>query len=118
MEFSESDEFKKELKKLKKKYSTLVDDIEVLKKIIAVAPKGKGKHDNILKSDEEAGVYIIKTRMMCRAVRGSQFRVIYAYDGQNIEVLFIEVYYKGNKENEDRERVQEYFESLKNKSDT
>ncbi len=112
MDFSESDEFKREYKKLAKKYSTLEQDLEVVKKAIKATPVGNGsKHWIILKQNTEEK-YIIKMRMMCRAVKGSQFRLIYYYDGQIVEVLFIEIYFKGNKEKEDRERIEEYFTKL------
>ena len=112
MVFSESDEFKKEFKKLAKKYPTLEEDLEVVKKAIAADPTGNGtKHWNALKHDG-GDRYVLKMRMMCRAVRGSQFRLIYYYNGANIEVLLIEVYFKGNKEREDAERIRDFFATL------
>jgi len=112
MDFSESDEFKKEFKKLSKKYPTLEEDLDVVKKAIAVAPSGNGtKHWNILKHDG-GDRYIMKMRMMCRAVKGSQFRIVYYFDGVKVEVLFIEVYFKGNKERENTERICEFFAKL------
>ena len=115
MEFRETEEFKKEFKGLKRKYQTLEADLAVLKKTIAIQPSGDGsKHWNRLATDHDSGVHIFKIRMMCRAVRGSQFRVIYAYREKQIEILFVELYFKGKKENEDKERVREYFELLRN----
>ena len=38
MKFRESDEYKKDLKKLAKRFKTLPGDIEVLKKVIEVEP--------------------------------------------------------------------------------
>lgn len=115
MDFSESDEFKKEFKKLVRKYQTFEEDLRVAKKAIMVAPSGNGtKHWNILKHDG-ADRYIIKMRMMCRAVKGSQFRIVYLYDGAKVEVLFIEVYFKGNKKREDTERIDNFFDKLNNR---
>jgi len=112
MEFSESEEFTKEFKKLAKKYPTLSDDLDVVKKIIAADPAGNGtKHWNTLKQDDQDN-HIMKMRMMCRAVRGSQFRLVYFYNGKNVEVLFIELYFKGNKEREDTKRIDEFFAKL------
>lgn len=113
MRFSESDEFAKELKKLKKRYRTLEDDIAVLKKAITAAPTGLGKHDVVLKSDEVLGLFAVKRRMMCRAVRGSQFRVTYLYLAGEVEVLYIELYYKGDKVSENRSRIDHYFNEVK-----
>lgn len=108
MKIIEGDEFQKELKKFLKKYRTLESDLAVAKLAITAEPTGDGtKHWNILKQSGE--VYIIKMRMMCRAVRGSDFRLIYKYDGINIEVVFIEIYYKGNKSREDIARYERYL---------
>lgn len=114
MEFSETLEFRKEIKKLEKKYRTLITDIEVLKKSLITNPTGDGsKHWNVLHQDTTLGITALKVRMMCRAVRGAQFRVIYIYQAEKIEILFIEIYFKGDKENEDRERITDYLFSLK-----
>ena len=110
MYFSESEEFAKELKKLKKKYRTLEDDIAILNKTIVIAPARMGKHDVILRSDEKIALYAVKKRMMCRAVRGSQFRVTYLYKEDQAEILCTELFYKGNKEREDSTRINQYFE--------
>lgn len=112
MYFSESKEFQKEFKKLSKRFRTLAEDLEVVKKIITVTPRGNGaKHWVALKSDIADERYIMKMRMMCRAVRGAQFRLVYLYSEiENItEILFIEIYFKGDKEREDLTRVDEYF---------
>lgn len=113
MEFLESDQFKREFKKLCKKYRTLPADLEVVKKVISADPVGKGmKHQNELKTDG-AKNHIVKMRMMCRSVRGSQFRLVYFYNGQKVEVLFIEMYFKGDKEREDTARINELISDLK-----
>lgn len=118
MDFKATDEFTKEFDKLKKKYRTLDTDLELLKKLLRLNPAGDGsKHWNLLKHEPEAKVHLLKVRMMCRAARGSQFRVTYAYQENKIEILFIEIYYKGNKENENMERAERYLKLLLNKSD-
>jgi len=103
MEFIRTEEFNKDLKRLKK-YRTLENDLEILTQVIRENPLGGGsRHWNILKSDEDK--FILKTRMMCRAVRGTSFRVIYFYDGKNIKLEFIEIYFKGSKSREDTKRI-------------
>ncbi len=114
MEFTESPEFQREIDKLKKKYPSLPSDIETLKKSLTTNPRGDGsKHWHIRHEDSELGIYALKVRLMCRSVKGSQFRVTYIYEASKIEILFIEIYFKGKKENEDRERLQDYFEQKK-----
>ncbi len=53
--------------------------------------------------------------MVCRALRDCSLRVVYAYFEQNQQIEFIEIYFKGEKESEDRERIKEY---LKNQNPT
>lgn len=111
MQFSETDEFKKEFKRLKKKYATLSDDYENLKKVLVKFPRGTGsRHCNKLKEAEES--FVFKARMMCRSVRGATFRVVYFLDAENDKIVFIEIYFKGEQENENRERIDVEFARL------
>lgn len=108
MEFRYSEEFAKELKKLKKKYRTLEADLAVLKKAINVTPTGNDtKHWNILHQND--ALYIVKVRLMCRALKGASMRVIYVYNGNYTEILFIELYFKGDKDTEDWSRIKTYM---------
>lgn len=113
MKISETDEFKKDFKKLKKKYKTLDADFEVLKKAIKAEPLGDGtKHWTPITRIDELEITFLKVRMSCRALNiGKDFRVIYMYDGGKVEILFIEMYFKGDKENEDHERIKEYLKN-------
>src|SRR3989338_5758180 len=106
-------EFEKEFKRLFKKYKTLDDDLKKLKKILITAPTGVGKNFVIIHSAET--IKVVKARMACRALRDRSLRVIYAYFEQNQRIEFIEIYFKGKKENEDRERIKGY---LKNQNPT
>lgn len=100
--------FQKEFEKLQKKYRSLPDDLDLALQFIQETPFGDdSKHWSILKQEKEKA--ILKKRMMCRAVRGSQFRLIYYYDGEVLKLECIEIYFKGNKENEDRKRIEEIW---------
>lgn len=110
MRFDSLAEFEKELKRLSKKYRSLPDDLEEFKKVISVIPLGTSKHFNVLHS--VGNVKVVKARLFCRYLKGTSLRVIYSYDGMKIEFVFIEVYFKGDKENEDRERIREYLRKL------
>lgn len=48
-------------------------------------------------------------KFACRSLRGrgskSGIRVIYAYDEKEDRIDLIEIYFKGDKENEDRDRI-------------
>lgn len=111
MTFNELPEFIKEFHRLAKKYRSLSQDIEEFKRVLAVQPLGTGKHFNVITKTEE--VAILKARLFCRYLKGSSFRVIYAYHPKRTAVEFIEIYFKGDKENEDRRRIEEYVRGLK-----
>lgn len=105
--FSTLPEFEKELKKLSKKYPTLPFDIEDIKPILSQSPTGIGKNFTIVKIAEDTTV--VKVRIHCEALRSRVMRLIYAYHKNKIEFMYIEIYFKGDKENEDRDRIDEYL---------
>ena len=105
--FSRLPEFDKELKKLSKKYPTLESDIEDIKPILLESPTGTGKNFSVIRSTDK--VKIIKVRIHCESLRARVIRLIYAYHKNKVEFIHIEVYFKGDKENEDRERIIQYL---------
>ena len=106
-EFISLPEFEKEFRRLSKKYSTLNKDLETLKEVLFRFPTGYGKSFAVICTTQT--VKIVKTRMACRALRGSSLRVIYAFLEQEQKLEFIEIYFKGEKENEDRRRINKYL---------
>ena len=54
-------------------------------------------------------LFIIKARLFCRYLKGSSVRVIYSYAEEAQRIEFIEIYHKGDKENEDRKRIKQYL---------
>lgn len=108
MSFNKLPEFIKEFKRLSKKYKSLSADLEEFKKVIAVIPLGNGKHFNIIAKN--GNISIIKARFFCRYLKGSSLRIIYAFcsDDLNVRFDFIEIYFKGDKENEDKERIKKF----------
>jgi len=112
MKFNELPEFIKECKKLAKKYKSLPDDLQEFKSVVSVLPLGNSKHFNIIIQTE--GVRIVKARFFCRYLKGSSLRVIYSYIEEKKKIEFIEMYFKGNKENEDRERIRRYLKFFDN----
>ena len=102
MEYDELPECSRELKRLRKKYLTLNDDLEELKQALAkIKIRNGGKHWNCLHRTEKISVY--KIRLACRYLRATTMRVIYAHHVDVGKIAFIELYYKGEKENEDRD---------------
>lgn len=108
MKIEFTDEFSKELKKLSKKFRTIESDFELLQSAILAYPDGNGtKHWNLITKIDDVSVF--KVRFMCRSVRGSDFRVIYKYDKNKVVILFLEMYYKADKANEDKQRIKRYL---------
>jgi hypothetical protein len=112
MRFNELPKFQKELKRLGKKYKSLSDDLQEFCNVVSVVPLGNSKHFNIIIQTET--FYILKARLFCRYLKGSSLRIVYSYFEQEQRIEFIELYFKGDKENEDRERIKEYLKNCQN----
>ncbi len=112
MTFDELPEFEKERKRLARKYRSLSQDLEEFRNIVSVVPLGNQKHFAVIAQDEK--LHIVKARLFCRYLKGSSLRVIYSYFEQEQRIEFIEIYFKGDKENEDRHRVREYLTKHQN----
>jgi len=110
MNFDELAEFKKERKRLKRRYRSLDEDLETLKSALAVSPLGSGKRFNAVAAAR--GRRIVKARLACRFLKNDALRVIYSYFERERRIVFIEIYFKGDKENENRARIQAYLKSL------
>ena len=113
MQFRITEGFAKEFKRLVKKYRTLSDDLSKFEKVLAVFPCGNGsKHWNRIHVSADGEVEIFKVRLACASMKGeSRFRVIYAYnrnDGSIEHIDFIDIYFKGDRANEDRDLIEEY----------
>ncbi len=109
MKFNELPEFSKELKQLAKKYKSLPKDINEFKRVIAVVPLGNSKHFNVITRNDR--YTIVKARLFCRYMKNSSLRIIYVFHFQSCKVDFIEIYFKGDQENEDRNRIKEYLKN-------
>jgi hypothetical protein len=110
-------EFEKDFKKLLKKFRTLEEDLEIfIKTELNLYHKLGIDNKGILQIPglgmENPKTYKAK-KFACRSLKGkgvqSGIRVIYAYYEKEDKVELIEIYYKGDKENEDRERILKYY---------
>ena len=108
--FNKTPQFEKDLKKLSKKYPSLPKDIKDLEDILLVFPTGNGKNFTVIHHSEK--VKLVKTRLTCTSLRDKSMRVIYAYHSEGIEFMYLELYFKGDKENEDRERIKRYLKNI------
>lgn len=120
MTFDELAEFQKDLKILLKKYRTLHDDLDIVKKVLEVTPDERPpfsfRIDNL---GLETCIIKVK-KIACKALKGrgvnSGLRLVYAYfpdknlsSGLTGKITFIELYHKSDKENEDRNRILKNF---------
>lgn len=115
MNFKTAQEFQKDFKKLSKKFKSLDGDLIEFKKVLNEAPLGIGKHFNVI---AKSGCYhFVKARFFCKSLRKKDLRIIYVYIENHqvkeiADIEFLEIYFKGEKENEDRERIKAYLKNF------
>jgi hypothetical protein len=113
MIFVELVEFQKDLKTLLKKYRTLHEDLAVVKTILKKKPEERPPFSfRIDHLGIETCVIKVK-KIACKALKGkgvnSGLRLVYAHFPDDQKIIFIELYHKNDKENEDRIRITDHF---------
>lgn len=114
--FSEIDslpEFRRDFKKLSKRFRTLEEDFKTFLDTQLNLFHKQGIDNKGVLPISGLGIpnpKIYKARKFaCRSLKGrgvdSGIRVIYAYWEEKDKLDFIEIYFKGDKENEDRNRI-------------
>lgn len=110
-------EFERDFKILCKRFKTLDGDLDnFIKTKLNITHKLKLDNTGIVRISN-LGIdrpQIYKTRKFtCRSLKGkgvfSGIRIIYAYYEEEDIIEFIEIYYKGQKANEDRDRILKYY---------
>lgn len=109
--FNSLPEFEKEFFRLSKKYPSLIEDLKKFEKLVSLNPVGLGVNFVTIHFSPE--VKIVKTRLACKSLRKRSIRIIYAYQGNRRTFMYLEIYFKGDKENEDRERIKQYLKSIR-----
>ncbi len=114
MNFEELEEFKKDLKRLKKKYRSLSGDLLILKKILEVYPDGHPPISYRISNLRLESCIIKVKKIACKSLKGkgrnTGLRLIYAYFKEDEKIIFIELYHKSDKTTEDRERINRHFQ--------
>lgn len=114
-------DFKKDFKKLEKKYSTLKQDLEVFVNTqLRLSHKLNIENSGIVQisrlSISEPKIYKAR-KFACKSLKGrgsySGIRIIYAYFEDDDRIELIEIYFKGDKEKEDRKRILKYYSDEK-----
>jgi len=110
-------EFDRDFKKLLKKFKTLEGDFEnFMNTQLNLYHKLRIDNKGIFPISD-LGINIPQIykakKFACRSLKSrgvaSGIRVIYAYFEDQDKIEFIEIYFKGDKENEDRERILKYY---------
>lgn len=119
MEYEELDEFKKDFKKLSKKYRSLNEDIEVVKKVLSVSPAARPPFSFRIDGLGIEDCLIKVKKIACKSLKGrganSGLRLVYTHFKKRNEyqteerIVLIEIYHKNEKENENKERILKYF---------
>lgn len=111
--FEEIEPFKKDFKGLLKKYKTLKDDLEVVQQILEILPDARPPFSFRIDNLGIESCIIKVKKIACKSLKGkgvnSGLRLVYAYFKEEDKIVFIEMYHKNEKENEDRDRIFQYF---------
>lgn len=128
MNYKATEEFEKDFRRLLKKFRSLEEDFEFAK-IATIEPYHIGVlYNGILEKKDANSIFPIPNfctdelkicklkKFACKALKGrgvkSGIRIIYAYFVLTNTVDFIEVYFNGESENEDKERIKKYLASI------
>ena len=116
-ETSRLPEFERDTRRLLKRFKTIEDDLEIfIEKQLFLYHKLKVDNRGIFQITglpvENPKIYKAK-KFACKSLKGkgvqSGIRVIYAYDEEMDRIVLIEMYFKGDKANEDKQRIFEYL---------
>ncbi len=125
MTYDETEEFTRDFKKLLKKFSSLVDDLEVNKQYRIELFHCKGIDSRSIFEIQGVGnrgelKFFKVKKFQCKDLRGrgakSGIRLIYAYFSCEQKIVFIEIYFKANQNNENRQRIFDFIKHQKHKA--
>jgi mRNA-degrading endonuclease RelE of RelBE toxin-antitoxin system len=115
-------EFASDFKKLSKRFKTLKDDFEMLKRVhiepfhdpaIKLCMHDPVKMEGFCRKNAHS--YKVR-KFACKALKGrgsnSGLRVIYVYQPELNRITFIEIYFKGDQENENKERLKMFLSRI------
>lgn len=118
IEIEESEQFRKDLKKLTRKFPSLPEDIEIVKRAaIELYHEQNLDNQSVFEIPSTGGdIKFFKVRKFaCKSLKGrgnrSGIRIIYAWFPEQKKAHLIEIYYKGNQANEDKARIRDFLRS-------
>lgn len=126
MNFEQSAEFKKDVKRLSKKWRSLPNDVLVAEKYILPLYQQladdidideyrkaffSSKKATIIHASE--GIEVVKMRLDCESLgNNSKTRIVFVMVKTQTKVVFLELYSKSDKDREDRRRIVKYLKTL------
>ena len=120
MKYKKTEEFLRDFKKLLKNFPSLDDDLEINKKYrIELFHTKNIDSRSIFKIQgigniSELQFFKVK-KFQCKSLKGrgakSGIRVIYAYFLSKQEIVFLEIYFKANQENENKQRIVDFIKT-------
>ena len=113
MKFETLTEFEKDLKQLLKKYRTLNSDLEDVKRVLKIRPDAQPPFSFRIDGLGITTCVIKIKKISSDSFKGkgnnSGFRLIYAWFEEAQKIIFIELYHKNDKVQEDRKRILKNF---------
>jgi mRNA-degrading endonuclease RelE of RelBE toxin-antitoxin system len=120
--YSSIPEFEKDFKKLEKRYKTLSEDFENMKKNLLEVHyiKGSPLPPNTIVDIEGLCGETYKSKKVrkfaCKALKNfgnrSGIRIIFVLEPDNLKITFIEIYHKNDKSTENKERLKDFIKNI------
>lgn len=120
--YSSIPEFEKDFKKLEKRYKTLSEDFQSMKKNLLEVHYVKGTPlppNTIVDIEGLCGeVYRAKKirKFACKSLKNlgnrSGIRIIFVLEPDILKITFIEIYHKNDKSTENKERLKDFIKSM------
>lgn len=120
IEYAEIGAFQKDFKRLRRKFRTLEEDFDILKRnAIELYHLKSIDNEGIFPvhrfSTKEIQIFKIR-KFACKSLKGrgvmSGLRVMYAFHENSFRSDFLEIYFKGEKKNEDFARIKKYLKNI------
>ena len=118
--------FDKDFKALSKRFKTLSEDLDILKKFILETHYEQNVPTTaFLPIEGYCGSNYTSNKIKkfaCKSLKGrgsaSGIRIIFVWDKESRTITFVEIYFKADQENENRKRLEDFLEHFyKNKKD-
>lgn len=113
MTFETLDEYMKDLKTLSKRFRGLEEDIEIVKRVLAVKPDERPPFSFRIDCLGIETCVIKVKKIACKSLKGrglnSGLRLVYAWFADDTRIVLVELFHKSDKETEDRVRILRHF---------